>query len=74
MCPEKFESVVPQHVWYDEVSYVAASNVYLLKMRHTAVAGCNGNVLKLNVHVVLGCQESVIVPPICAIYESRTLK
>lgn len=58
----KFGSVVPQHVRYDEVSYVAASNVDLLKMRHTAVAGCNGDVLELNVHVVLGCQMSVIVP------------
>lgn len=46
---------IPQHVRYNEVPHVAASDIDLLKMRHTAVAGCDSNVLELNIHVVLGC-------------------
>jgi hypothetical protein len=46
---------LPQHIWDDEVSYVAASDVHLLEMRHTAVARGYRDVFQLYVHVVLGC-------------------
>lgn len=47
---------LPQHVWYDKVSHVASSNVHLLKMRDTSVAGGHRDVLQLHVHIVLGCR------------------
>jgi len=47
---------ISQHIGDDEEADVAASNVDLVKMRHSAVAGCGGNVFELNVHVVFGFQ------------------
>lgn len=44
----------PQHVRDNEVSDVAASDVDLLEMRHTAVARGYRDILELYIHVVLG--------------------
>jgi hypothetical protein len=49
---------VPEHVRHDEESHVAAANVNLVEMGDTAIAGSDGDVLELNVHVVLGCKEN----------------
>ena len=46
---------IPQHVRHDEESHVASSNVNLVEMGDTAVAGSNGDILQLDVHVVLSC-------------------
>lgn len=46
---------VPEHVRHDEESHVAAANVDLVEMGDTAIASSDGDVLELNVHVVLGC-------------------
>lgn len=45
---------LPQHVWDDEISHMASSDVNLLKMRDSAIACGDGNIPELNVHVVLG--------------------
>ena len=51
---------VPEHVRHNEESHVAATNVDLIKMRDTAVASGDGNILELNVHVVLGYNKNHI--------------
>jgi len=48
------QTILPQHIRDDKVSYVTASDIDLLKMRHTAVARGHGDVLELHIHVVLG--------------------
>ena len=46
---------IAQHIWDDDESDVAASDVDLVKMRHSAVTcGCC-DIFKLDVHVVFGC-------------------
>jgi hypothetical protein len=45
---------LPQHVWYNEVTNMRASDVNLVEMGDTAVARRNGDILELDVHVVLG--------------------
>lgn len=47
---------LPEHVWDDEEADVRTADVNLVKMRNAAVAGGDGNILKLDVHVVLGCK------------------
>lgn len=56
---------VPEHVRHDEESHVAAANVDLVEMGDTAIASGDGDVLELNVHVVLGCGKCTLV------FESR---
>lgn len=46
---------VPQHVGDDEVSHVRAADVDLFEMGDAAVAGGDGDVFELDVHVVFGC-------------------
>ena len=46
---------IPQHVWHDEEAHVAAPDVNLFQVADTAVARRHGDVLELDVHVVLGC-------------------
>lgn len=53
--------VSPQHVGDDEVSYVAAPDVYLLEMRYTAIARSDGDIFELHIHVVLSCPLLVAV-------------
>jgi hypothetical protein len=36
---------------------VATPNVDLVEMRNTAIASCDGDILELHVHVVLGCSK-----------------
>lgn len=48
---------LPQHVRNDEEPDVAAADVDLLEMADAPVAGRDGNVLELHVHVVLGCEN-----------------
>jgi hypothetical protein len=36
---------------------MAAANVDLIEMRHSAVAGSHCDVFKLHIHVVFGCRE-----------------
>lgn len=45
---------VPQHVWHDKESHMAAADVDLVEMRHTTVASGDRDILELDVHVVLG--------------------
>lgn len=45
---------VPQHVWHDEESHMAAADVDLVEMRDTTVASGDSDILELDVHVVLG--------------------
>lgn len=51
---------VPEHVRDNEESHVAAANINLIEMGDTAIASCNGDVLQLDVHVVLGCCENMV--------------
>lgn len=48
---------VAQHVGDDEEAHVGAADVDLVEMGDTAVAGGDGDVLELDVHVVLGYAE-----------------
>lgn len=45
---------VPQHVRNNEESHMASPDVDLVEMGDAAVARGDGDVLKLDVHVVLG--------------------
>jgi hypothetical protein len=55
-CSESLTRIsLPQHVRNNEVPYVTASDVDLLKMRHTAITRGHGYVLELHVHVILSC-------------------
>lgn len=56
---------VPEHVRHDEEPHVAAANVDLVEMGDTAIASGDGDILELNVHVVLGCGKCMLV------FESR---
>lgn len=47
---------LPEHVWDDEEADVRTADVNLVKMRNAAVAGGDSDILKLDVHVVLGCE------------------
>jgi hypothetical protein len=49
---------IPQHVRHDEEPHVATPNINLVEVRDTAIASCDGDILELNVHVVLGCAET----------------
>lgn len=40
---------------------MAAANIDLVEMRDAAVAGCGGDVFKLDVHVVFGCARELLV-------------
>lgn len=44
----------PQHVRHNEKSHVAAADIDLIQVRNTAIASCDGNILELDIHVVLG--------------------
>ena len=46
---------VAQHVGDDEEADVGAADVNLVEVGDASVAGCHGDVLKLDVHVVFGC-------------------
>jgi hypothetical protein len=46
---------VTEHVGNDEEAHVGAADVDLVEMGDAAVAGGDGDVLELNVHVVLSC-------------------
>lgn len=48
---------VPQHIRHNEESHMTAPDVNLFEMADAPVAGCDGDVLELDVHVVLGCLE-----------------
>ena len=48
---------VAEHVGDDEEAYVRAANVNLIEMRDATVAGGDGNVLELDVHVILSCRK-----------------
>ena len=41
---------------------MASSYVYLVEMADTAVTRGNGDILKLDIHIVFGCGASVIRP------------
>ena len=45
---------VLQHVWYNEEANHTATNVHLIKLRHTTVTASYSNVLQRNVQVILG--------------------
>lgn len=49
---------VLQHIWDDEESDVATANVNLIQVAHSTVSRRHGDVLQLNVHVVLGCARN----------------
>jgi hypothetical protein len=51
----KSDLLIPQHVWDNEVSHMAAANVDLFEMGDAAVARGHCDVLELNVHVILRC-------------------
>ena len=46
----------PEHVWHDEEPHVRAPDVHLVEMADAAVARGHGDILELDVHVVLGCR------------------
>lgn len=46
------EGKVPKHIWDDKETNVAASNVDLFEVGDAAVAGGDGDVFELDVHVV----------------------
>ena len=52
---------VSEHVGDDEEAYVGAADVDLVEMGDAAVAGGDGDVLELDVHVVLGLEEFAAV-------------
>lgn len=51
---------VPQHVRHNEESHMASPNVDLIKMRDATIAGSNGDVLQLDVHVVFGYRRKML--------------
>jgi hypothetical protein len=48
--------IIPQHIWHNEVPDMAAPNIDLLQMRDATIAGCDRDVLQLDIHVVFGCR------------------
>lgn len=46
---------IAQHVRDDEEAHMGAADVHLVEMRHAPVAGRDGDVLELDVHVIFGC-------------------
>lgn len=48
-------SFVPQHIRDNKESHMTTADVDLFEMADAPVAGCNGDVLELDVHVVFGC-------------------
>lgn len=52
---------VAEHVGHDKEAHVRAANVDLFEVGDAAVAGGDGNVLELDVHVVLGLEEAAAV-------------
>ena len=55
-------SVIPQHVRYDEKSYMASPDIHLVQMADSTVAGGDSDVFKLDVHIVFGyrSQEEIL--------------
>lgn len=51
---------VSKHVGDDEEADVGSSDVDLVEMGDAAVAGGDGDVLELDVHVVLGCSLAIV--------------
>jgi len=49
---------VLEHVGHDEEANVAASDIDLVQVADAPVAGGDGDILELDVHVVLGCRRS----------------
>ena len=49
--------LVPQHIRHDKKPHVAPPDVDLIEMADSAVAGSDGDVLQLDVHVVFGCED-----------------
>lgn len=47
---------VPKHVGDNEEADVGAADVDLVQVGDATVAGSDGDVLELDVHVVLGCR------------------
>lgn len=58
--PRSEHGRVPQHVGDDEVSHVRTADVDLFEMRDAAVAGGDGDVFQLDIHVVFGCWTLVV--------------
>lgn len=51
---------VSKHVGDNEEADVRSSDVDLVEMGNAAVAGGDGDVLELDVHVVLGCSRAIV--------------
>lgn len=51
----QLDKLLPQHIGHNEEPNVAAADVDLLEMADTSVTGGDGDILELDVHVVLGC-------------------
>lgn len=52
---------LPQHIWNNEESDVGSSDIDLVQVGDTSVAGGDSDVLKLHVHVVLSLEELAAV-------------
>lgn len=52
---------LPQHIWHNEESNMGSSDVDLVQVGDTSVAGGDGDVLELHVHVVLSLEELAAV-------------
>jgi len=48
---------ISQHIWYDEESHMTTPDINLVQMGHAAISRRDGNILKLNVHVILGFKQ-----------------
>lgn len=46
---------IPKHVRHDEKSHMRAPDVHLVEMADSSITRGNSDILKLNVHVVFGC-------------------
>lgn len=52
---------VPQHIRHNKESHMTAPDVNLFEMADAPIAGCDGDVLELDVHVVLGFNKLATV-------------
>lgn len=53
--------ILPQHIWHNEESNMGSSDVDLVQVGDTSVAGGDGYVLELHVHIVLSLEELAAV-------------
>lgn len=47
----------PQHIRHNKEPHMATPNIHLIEMRDPSIARGDGDILELDVHVILGCRR-----------------